>query len=121
MSIFLPLVAEFPLIVTLFYVVLSMVFIVSFTGIGIWGGSRFPNFDPTARNMPDIISQFFIMFMCIICSFFIVAIPAFIMTINNVVGLVAALVGLGWAITIFIVALDRGVAGYESIGSDMYM
>ncbi len=121
MSIFLPMVAKFPLFVSLFFIILSNIFIVSFTGIGIWGGSMFPNFDPTARNMPDIISQFFIMFICIICSFFIVAIPVFIMTVNNLAGVVAALVGLGWAITIFIAALDRGVVGYDNIGSDMYM
>jgi hypothetical protein len=95
--------------------------IFSFTGIGIWGGTKFPNFDPTARNMPDIISQFFIMSVCVICTFFIGAIPAYIMTQHNMVGLVVVLVALGWAVTIFIWALDRGVVGYEQIGSDQYM
>jgi hypothetical protein len=43
------------------------------------------------------------------------------MTQNNLIGIVAVLVALGWAVTIFIWALDRGVVGYEGIGSDQYM
>ena len=121
MAILLPIVAKFPLAVTLFYVFLAIVLIISFTGIGIWGGTRFPNFDPTSRNMPDLISQFFIMSVCIICTIFIGGIPAVLMTMDNIIGLVAIIVAVGWAITIFIYALDRGQVGYEDIGSDMYM
>jgi hypothetical protein len=121
MSFLLPLVAGFPALVTGFYFVLSLVLVTSFTGIGIWGGTWFPNFDPTARNMPDIISQFFIMSLCIICTLLIAGIPAYLMIINNLVGIVAIMVALGWAVTIFIIGLDRGQVGYEQIGSDMYM
>jgi ABC-2 type transport system permease protein len=121
MAFLLPIVAGFPLQVTIFYFLLSLVFVTSFTGIGIWGGTRFPNFDPTARNMPDIMSQFLIMSVCIICTLFIGGIPAFLMMQNNIIGLVAIIVALGWAVTIFIIALNRGQVGYEQIGSDMYM
>ena len=121
MAILLPVVAKFPLMVILFYIVLANVLIISFAGIGIWGGTKFPNFDTTARNMPDLISQFFIMSMCIICTFFIGGIPAYLMIVDNVVGLIAILVALGWAITIFLWALDRGQVCYEAIGSDVYM
>jgi hypothetical protein len=121
MSFILPMVAQFPIHVTLFFIILSLVFVTSFTGIGIWGGTRFPNFDTTTRNMPDIMSQFFIMTVCIICTLFIGGIPAFIMIQNNIIGILAILVALGWAVTILIVALDRGQVGYEQIGSDQYM
>ena len=121
MAFLLPLVAQFPVQVVVFYFILALVFVISFTGIGIWGGTRFPNFDPTARNMPDIMSQFFIMTVCIICTVIIGGIPAYLMTINNNVGIIAILVALGWSVTILLVALDRGQVGYERIGSDMYM
>jgi hypothetical protein len=121
MTVVLPIVAKFPVWVTLFYFFLGIVLIISFTGIGIWGSTRFPNFDPTARNMPDLISQFFIMSVCIICTLFLAVIPAYLMTQDYLVGLVAILVAIGWAITIFIWALDRGVIGYEEIGSDVFM
>ena len=121
MTFVLPIVAKFPVWVTLFYIGLGIVLIISFTGIGIWGATRFPNFDPTARNMPDLISQFFIMSVCIICTLFLAVIPAYFMTQNYTVGLVAIIVAIGWAITIFIWALDRGVVGYEEIGSDVFM
>lgn len=121
MTFVLPIVAEFPVWVTAFYIAFGIVLIVSFTGVGIWGGTRFPNFDPTARNMPDLISQFFIMSVCIICTLFLGAIPAYLMTQNYVVGLVAILVAIGWALTIFLWALDRGKIGYEEIGADQYL
>jgi len=121
MSFLLPMVAKFPLIVTIFYIILSVVLIISFTGIGIWGGTKFPNFDPTARNMPDIISQCFIMTTCLVCMVLIGGIPAMIMTYNNAVGIIAILVGLGWAVTIFLWALDRGQISYDNIGSDLYL
>jgi hypothetical protein len=121
MTFVLPMIAKFPIWVTLFYIGLGAVLIISFTGIGIWGATRFPNFDPSARNMPDLISQFFIMSVCIICTVFLAVIPAYFMTQNYLVGLVAILVAIGWAFTIFLWALDRGVVGYEDIGSDVYM
>lgn len=121
MSILLPVVAKFPLPVTIFYILLSIVLIISFTGIGIWGGTRFPNFDRTARNMPDLISQFFIICVCAICTFFIGGIPAYLMTINHFIGLLAILIALGWSITIFICMLNRGQIGYDEIGAEMYM
>lgn len=121
MSLLLPIVAEFPISVTLFYLFLSIAFIISFTGIGIWGGTMFPNFDPTSRNMPDLISQFFIMSVCIMSTFFIAGIPAFLMIMNNFIGLVAIIVAIGWALTLFIWALDRGQIGYNEIGSDLYL
>jgi len=100
---------------------LAVVLIISFSGIGIWGATRFPNFDPTARNMPDLISQFFIMSVCGLITVLIGGIPAALMTMNYVVGLVAILVALGWSITIFIWALDRGQIGYDEIGAELYM
>ena len=121
MAFLLPIVAKFPIFITLFFIILAIVMIISYTGIGIWGGTRFPNFDATARNMPDLISQFFIMAVCVVCTFFIGGIPAYLMTIDYVLGFVAILVALGWAITIFICALDRGKGWYDTIGSDMYM
>jgi hypothetical protein len=121
MTVVLPIIARFPIWVTFFYVCLGIVLIISFTGIGIWGATRFPNFDPTARNMPDLISQFFIMSVCIICTLFLAVIPAYFMTQYYLVGLVAILIAIGWAITIFILALDRCVVGYDEIGSDFYM
>ncbi len=121
MSVLLPVVAHFPVYVTLFYIVLAVVLIISFTGIGIWGAVNFPNFDTTMRNMPDLISQFFIMFICIFCTLFLVGIPAYLMTVNYIVGLVAILVAVGWAVTILIWSLDLGQIGYEEIGSEMYM
>ena len=121
MSILLPVVANFPTMVIVFYIILAIVLMISFTGIGIWGGSRFPNFDPTTRNMPDLISQFFIMWICILDMILIGVLPAFLMTVNYLFGVVAILVALGWAITIFIWSLDRGEVGYNEIGADMYM
>jgi len=47
--------------------------------------------------------------------------PAFFMTVNYLFGVVAIFIALGWAITIFIWSLDRGVVGYSEIDSDMYM
>jgi hypothetical protein len=121
MSLLLPIIAKFPFYVTLFYLFVSVVFIISFTGIGIWGGTRFPNFDPTSRNMPDLISQFFIMSVCIICTVFIAGIPAVLMTVHNLIGLVAIIIAVGWSITLFIWALDRGQIGYDEIESDLYL
>jgi ABC-2 type transport system permease protein len=121
MAIILPVIAKFPVMVTIFFIIFALALIISFTGIGIWGGTRFPNFDPTVRNMPDLISQFFIMWLCIFIMLFLIGIPAYLMTVNYYIGLVAIIVALGWSLTIFIIALDRGQVGYMEIGSDMYM
>ncbi len=121
MSFLLPIVAKFPVPVTIFFILFSIMLIISFTGIGIWGGAKFPNFDPTARNMPDLISQFFIIWICIFTTLFLGGIPAYLMAINYSIGIVAMLVAIGWGVTIFICSLNLGQNGYDKIGSDMYM
>jgi hypothetical protein len=121
MSVFLPIVAKFPLLVSVFYLIFAIVLTITFTGIGIWSGASFPNFDTTARNMPDLISQFFVMWICIIFTIFLGAIPAYLMIVHNVVGVVAIMIALGWSVAVYLCFLERAKVQYDKISSDMYM
>jgi hypothetical protein len=120
-SIPLPILDGFPFLVGLFFFVEAFVLVIAFTGIGIWSGARMPNFDETMRNMPDLVSQFSITFICAFVTLILLAIPAAILIESHVVGIIAAFDALGWAIVLFIFCLNSGKKAYDDIGSDQYM
>ena len=111
----------FPIFVSSFFFIEALVLVIAFTGIGIWSGSKMPNFDETMRNMPDLMSQFSITFISAFVALLLFALPAFILTQSHLIGIVAALDALGWAFVIYMLGLKLGKDAYDDIGSDLYM
>jgi len=111
----------FPIIIGIFFIIEAFVLVIAFTGVGIWSGSKLPNFDETMRNMPDLMSQFSITFVSGFISLFLLGIPSAVLTVNHIAGLIASLVACGWSFVIFLWCLNQGQKAYDEIGSDQYM
>jgi ABC-2 type transport system permease protein len=111
----------FPFLIGLFFIIEAFALVIAFTGIGIWSGSKMPNFDETMRNMPDLMSQFSITFISGFATIFLLGIPSALLTVNHTAGVVSSALACGWALVLFIVCLDIGKRAYDNIGSDLYM
>ncbi len=112
--------AAFPAWLTLFFVIEVPVLIIAYIAIGTWSATRFPNFDPSMRGMPDLMTQYNIIGVCVIASVVLMGIPAFLLRIDPLVGVVAALDALGWAVVLYLVNLDRGAERYDRLEIDVY-
>ncbi|UCH88559.1 MAG: hypothetical protein JSV49_09920 [Thermoplasmata archaeon] len=117
----LPILDGFPVIVGLFFSIEAAALVIAFTGLGIWSGAKMPNFDETMRNMPDLVSQFSITFISAIIAVFLLVIPAAVLEVSHIGGFFAALDAVGWSIVLYIWCIEKGQKAYDDIGSDQYL
>lgn len=75
----LPLLAGFPWTVTLFFGLVAAILVLSLTGLGLYMGAVFANFDDANRGQPDFMAQFMIMTFAAIMSLLLLVLPAAIM------------------------------------------
>jgi len=114
-------VESFPLTLVAFFSIEAVVLVIAFTGIGIYSGAKFPNFDESLRNMPDLMSQFVIISLCGLVACILLGIPAGLMLVRHEVGLIASIVAVGWATVVLIFCLDRGERAFDEIGADRFL
>jgi len=79
-----------------------------FTAIGIWGSTRYANFDESVKGMPDIISMYNIMMLCLFSTLLITGIPVAIMTIDTLLGFLAMIFSLDMTALALHTAIRRG-------------
>tara|TARA_Y100001970_G_scaffold186746_1_gene227129 strand:+ start:162 stop:1664 length:1503 start_codon:yes stop_codon:yes gene_type:complete len=122
LSIWIPIciLAKFPLGVTLFFG--ECVFILLFvnTGLGIWAGSAFANFDESDRGNPDILVQFMLMGTSAFFSSILLILPASVMLYNHNLGLLAGAIFLILSYAIMITGIRAGSSAYRNIYIDSY-
>ena len=64
-SVPLPLLLGMPVHWVAFYVVETLVLVGAFTGIGLWAGAAYPNFDESRGGTPDVMSMFLMSLLCL--------------------------------------------------------
>ncbi len=75
----LPLLAGFPWAVIIFFGLISIILVLSLTGLGLYMGAVFANFDEANHGQPDFMAQFMIMTFASIISLLLLVLPATIM------------------------------------------
>ncbi len=85
----LPLFLHFPILLIFFclFGALAMAFL--FAAVGLWAGVRFPNFDPTVRGAPEVMSMYAIMMLCLILAAVVLGVPALVYLSDRFLGLLA--------------------------------
>jgi hypothetical protein len=77
------------------------------TGIGIWLGARYPNFDEAAGNSPDVMTMYMVMLLCLV-AFGLLFIPPLLVAIQDqVLGLLA----MAFAVDACFLVLYAGTQG----------
>ena len=112
--------AQFPLKVTLFFGECLLILIFCNTGLGIWSGSAFANFDESDRGNPDILVQFMLMGNSALFSSILLILPATVMLWNHNIGLFAGLIFVVVSYGIFVAGIRASASAYRSIFIDSY-
>ncbi len=112
--------AQFPLKVTLFFGECLIILIFCNTGLGIWSGSAFANFDESDRGNPDILVQFMLMGTSALFSSILLVLPATVMLWDHNLGLFAGLLFAIVSYGILIAGVRTSASAYRSIFIDSY-
>ena len=112
--------AQFPLKVTLFFGECLLILLFCNTGLGIWAGSTFANFDESDRGNPDILVQFMLMGTSALFSGIILILPATIMLWDHNAGLLAGLIFSFVSLGVLFAGVRSAASAYRSIFVDSY-
>ena len=122
LSIWIPIciLADFPLKVSLFFGECILILIFCNTGLGMWSGSAFANFDESDRGNPDILVQFMLMGTSALLSAIFLVLPATVMLYNHNLGLFAGFIFIVVAYGILVAGIRTGASAYRTIYIDSY-
>ena len=112
--------AQFPPKVTLFFGECLVILLFCNTGLGIWSGTAFANFDEGDRGNPDILVQFMLMGTSAFFSAIVLTIPGIFMLWNHDAGLIAGLIFIIIANVILVVGIRSAASAYRTIFIDSY-
>jgi hypothetical protein len=99
----------------LFFVLSAIALILTFTGIGLILGAFYPNFDESRGGMPDIMSMYLTMIMCLVFGAFMITIPGFNMRSNVLGGLGMCIIMIEVGAIVLLAAIRIGAWHYERI------
>jgi hypothetical protein len=114
------LLAQFPIKVTIFFGECLFILLLCNTGLGIWAGSAFANFDESDRGNPDILVQFMLMGTSALFSSIIMVLPGTVMLWDHNIGLIAGLIFVVVAFGILLAGIRSGASSYRYIFIDSY-
>ncbi|MEF8874888.1 MAG: hypothetical protein V5A88_09515, partial [Candidatus Thermoplasmatota archaeon] len=109
----LPLILSYPPTRTLFLIISSILMIFLLTGIGIWAGIKFPNFDESSNGAPSVTIMYTTMVTGLILSLFFIGLPAYIFIGNPLLGLLALILMTVSSILIFWFSVKRSAVNYH--------
>ena len=114
------LLAQFPVKVTIFFAECLFILLFCNTGLGIWAGSAFANFDESDRGNPDILVQFMLMGTSALFSSIILVLPGMVMLLDHNIGLITGLIFVVVAFGILLAGIRSGASSYRYIFIDSY-
>ena len=114
------LLAQFPVKVTIFFGECLLILLFCNTGLGIWAGSAFANFDESDRGNPDILVQFMLMGTSALFSSIILILPSTVMLWDHNIGLIAGLIFVVVAFGIMFAGIRSAASAYRYIFIDSY-
>ena len=122
LSIWIPicLLVAFPFKVTIFFGQCLLILIFSNTGLGVWAGSAFANFEESERGNPDILVQFMLMGTSALFSSILLILPATVMLLDHNLGLLTGFIFILVSIGILIAGVRASASSYRSIFIDSY-
>ena len=114
------LLAQFPPKVTLFFGECLIILLFCNTGLGIWSGSAFANFDESDRGNPDILVQFMLMGTSALVSAIVLMIPGMFMLWDHNIGLMAGGIFIIITFGLLLAGIRSAASAYRSIFIDSY-
>ncbi|UCE36867.1 MAG: hypothetical protein JSW00_15380 [Thermoplasmata archaeon] len=92
----------------------TMIFL--FTGLGIWFGAKYPNFDESNRGNPDIMTMYIFAMACLFLGVLYLSAPFYLMMRNyNVLGILMMILSLDMAALFLYWSSEEGGKALEKL------
>ncbi|MCK5037767.1 MAG: hypothetical protein KAS16_01595 [Thermoplasmata archaeon] len=85
------------------------------TGLGIWHGTKYPNYNEASGNAPDVMSMYTMMMVCLFLFAFMLIPPIAIAFSDKVLGLLALMFSLDIAFLILVLGVRSAGKAYEAL------
>ncbi len=109
----LPLILSYSVYRVLFLVFSSILTIFLLTGIGVWAGVKFPNFDESSNGAPDVTTMYTMMVSGLIVSIIFIGVPAFVFRIDAFLGLLFIIFMTDVSAAVFLGLVKRAAVNYH--------
>ncbi len=108
-------VLDYPIMFTLFALTAIFTMYFLFTGIGVWMGVMFPNFDETSRGAPDVIIMYTCLMLCLLGGALFLGLPTVILEIDRFLGLMACILFADGAALTMVLLFQHAGKKYEAM------
>ncbi len=87
------------------------------TGLGVWHGTKYPNYNESSGNAPDVMTMYTMMMMCLFLFAFMLIPPIAIAFSDKFLGMLALTFSLDMALLILVLGVRSAGRSYE--GQDL--
>jgi hypothetical protein len=99
----------------LFFILMGMACIMTFTGIGLIMGARYPNFNESTGGMPDVMSMYMLMLICLAFSGGMFIFAGYALNADRLGGLMATIICLEIGFIMMTIGIRGGAFMYSRI------
>ncbi|MCK4757136.1 MAG: hypothetical protein KAS67_01650 [Thermoplasmata archaeon] len=83
------------------------------TGLGIWHGTKYPNYNESSGNAPDVMTMYTMMLLCLFLFAFMLIPPIAIAFSDKILGLLALLFSVDISFLILVLGIKSAARSYE--------
>ena len=112
-SIPLPIILGYSLVWKLFFVLMTVAMIMTFTGLGLIMGTRYPNFNESTGGMPDIMTMYLLMLICLGMGGGMFVFAGYTLNSDAVAGMLATVICLEIGFIVLTVGIRAGAFIYS--------
>ncbi len=111
----LPILGGFGLGATLFIGISAVTLIFLNLAVGVWGGTRYPNFEKATGGLPDSITMYNVLLLILVLDALFVIVPSVAYEGDPVLGILAAILAADLAAYLLVRAVHRGGRAYDAL------
>jgi hypothetical protein len=111
----LPFILNYSPVWKLFFVLMTLAMIMTFTGLGLIMGARYPNFNESTGGMPDVMTMYLLMILCLGFGGGMFVFAGYTLARDMLMGMLATTVCLELGFIIMLVGINGGAFLYSRI------
>lgn len=111
----LPIILGYDVVWVVFFVLMTVSLIMAFTGVGLLMGARYPNFNESMGGMPDVMSMYLLMLICLIIGGGMLVFAGYTLADSTIRGMQATIIVLELSLLILLLGIKSGSFYYDLI------
>jgi len=113
MGVFVPLYLGYGLRAVVFTAFSVLALCMTYVGIGLWMGAKYPSFDSAFRGTPDIVTIYLFAMVCLAIGGVLMGIPYAIYITDNVLGILAMVLAADMGLAFMLFGMERSGKAFD--------